>query len=57
VVGGNINVKGQVQDGTGVWRFRYETAQTAQEPLIETGGGPTDYLLRTGGGEYLYPTS
>jgi hypothetical protein len=57
VVGGNINVKGQVQDGTGVWRFRYETAQTAQEPLIETGGAPTDYLLRTGGGEYLYPTS
>lgn len=56
VVGGNIFIKGKVQDETGVWRFRYETAQTAPEPLIETGGEPTDYLLRTGGGEYLYPT-
>ena len=31
-------------------------AALATEPLIETGGEATDYLLRTGGGEYLYPT-
>jgi PKD repeat protein len=56
VVGGEIDIIGRAQDQQGVWRFNFQTAQTATEPLIETGGEPTDYLLRTGGGEYLYPT-
>jgi hypothetical protein len=56
VVGGEIDIIGRAQDQQGVWRFNFQTAQTATEPLIETGGDPTDYLLRTGGGEYLYPT-
>jgi hypothetical protein len=56
VVGGEIDILGRAQDQQGVWRFTFQTAQTATEPLIETGGEPTDYLLRTGGGEYLYPT-
>ena len=26
-------------------------------PLIESGGGPTDYLLLSGGADYMYPSS
>ena len=55
VVGGSIHIEGK-RDDSAIWRFHYELAQTATEPLIETGGEDTDYLLRTGGGEYLYPT-
>ena len=55
VVGGSIHIEGK-RDDSAIWRFHYELAQTATEPLIETGGDETDYLLRTGGGEYLYPT-
>jgi PKD repeat protein len=55
VVGGSIHIEGK-KNAEAIWRFHYELAQTATEPLIETGGDPTDYLLRTGGGEYLYPT-
>ena len=55
VVGGNIHIEGK-RDDAAIWRFQFELAQTATEPLIETGGDPLDYLLRTGGGEYLYPT-
>ncbi len=55
VVGGSIHIEGK-RDDAAIWRFQYELAQTATEPLIETGGEATDYLLRTGGGEYLYPT-
>lgn len=55
VVGGSINIRGKLND-LAIWRFNFNVAQTATEPLIETGGEPTDYLERTGGGEYLYPT-
>lgn len=55
VVGGSITIRGKLDD-LAVWRFNFNVAQTATEPLIETGGEATDYLLRTGGGEYLYPT-
>lgn len=56
VVGGEIQIRGK-QGQAAKWRFTFYTAQTINEPLIETGGAPTDYLLRTGGGEYLYPSS
>jgi PKD repeat protein len=55
VVGGDITIVGRAADEA-VWRFRHQVAQTATEPLIETGGAPTDYLLRTGGGGFVYPT-
>lgn len=56
VVGGEVSVRGQ-RDDSAVWSFRFEAAAAALEPLIETGGDPTDYLLATGGGEFLYPTT
>lgn len=56
VVGGEITVRGK-RDDAAEWSFRFEAAAAAVEPLIETGGGPTDYLLATGGAEYLYPSS
>ncbi len=55
VVGGSIHIEGK-RDDAAIWRFHYELAQTATEPIIETGGEPTDYVLRTGGGEFVYPT-
>jgi PKD repeat protein len=55
VVGGSIFIQGKL-NGLAIWRFNFNVAQTATEPLIETGGDATDYLFRTGGGEYLYPT-
>lgn len=56
VVGGEIAIRGRA-DAEAVWSFVYHTAQGSLEPLIETGGAPTDYLLATGGGEFLYPTT
>jgi PKD repeat protein len=56
IVGGEIMVRGLVPD-TARWRFRLQVAQTTDEPLIESGGAPTDYLLDTGGAEFLYPSS
>lgn len=56
VVGGEIIITGK-RASEAIWRFKFETAQTAIEPLIETGGAPTDYLLATGGGEFLYPST
>lgn len=54
LVGGHVHVHGK-RDDEAVWRFNFEAAQTAIEPLIEDGGGPTDYLLSEGGDEFIYP--
>ena len=56
MVGGEITVRGKTHDEA-IWRFKLQLAQTADEPLIESGGGPTDYLLATGGDQFLYPSS
>lgn len=56
VVGGEITVIGK-RDESATWGFRFEAAAAPTEPLIETGGDPTDYLSATGGAEFLYPTS
>lgn len=56
VVGGQIHIRAKREDEA-TWLFEYEAAATAVEPLIETGGDPTDYLLATGGDQFLYPSS
>lgn len=56
IVGGNIRIRGK-RDAEAVWLFEFQAAQTATEPLIESGGDPTDYLLATGGDQFLYPST
>ena len=56
IVGGQLTIVGKKEDEA-IWRFTFQAAQTATEPLIETGGESTDYLLATGGGEFLYPST
>lgn len=56
IVGGDFRVISK-RGGEAIWSFSLELAQTALAPLIETGGESSDFLLATGGDQYLYPST
>lgn len=55
IVGGQVRVTAKREDAA-VWMFTYEAAQVPALPLVVSGSDPPEFLLRTGGGEYLYPS-
>lgn len=56
IVGGSFRARGRLPDRAD-WRFEFETAETPLEPLVVSSSDPPEYLLATGGGQYLYPSS
>jgi hypothetical protein len=52
VLGGTVTVIGK-KDSAAIWRFRFETAQAPNEPLVED-GDPDEFLYEESGHEYLY---
>jgi hypothetical protein len=54
IVGGEIRVTAK-RDDAADWRFRFEAAQTAEQPLYVDGSDPPEYLYAETGDVYLYP--
>jgi len=54
IVGGEIRITAKADDSAR-WRFTFEAAQLAEQPLLDDVSDPREFLLSSAGDEYLYP--